>query len=482
MKKLLLIVATAIGLITPPALRADHSCDRKLDALSKTVLDLVTGAAEIQTELTLFVDTCCDRVRSMEVRDTEMRSENRAPSCSCETTPITEAGTLQASGAYCLANDITGNIDATGLQVKINLNGHKLTGNVTVGPNSYLYGGSVTERVTVDSFSRVEKLTIKELHGLSSTPQGVVGVLVNNVSFLGNAVVHGFNSITLDETRLQVLTIEIVKNIIVRNSQIALALIATDQSLETFAMYDSSVASDVAFTFGSNLRSFGLWHSSFGNVTVTFTGGGTFSPVISLYGSTFEKLSFNSGVGPQLRSTVLIDECACDNLYVSGMKNMRIQNMVASTQTEFTALSLVGCEQVSLDHVQAYNKQTNSVAYAIANCKNILLKQCFGSAVEGVSSAFRFLDPIENLNLFECEAKRSYGGFDFNSTAITGTVIGCIVDGCSNYGFQAPSGIQTVFIGNVSVNNAQDYSGGSGVPFNPSSDPTTAVSWRNMNS
>lgn len=480
MKKLLLIGTAVIGLIIVPALFAKHCCDAKLDALSKTVLDLVTGADEINVELTSFVDTCCTELRSVAARDTEERgvevkSVHRAPSCSCETTPIIAPGALPSSGSYCLANDIAGTINATGLQVKINLNGHKVIGNVITGANSYVYGGTITETLTVGSFSRVDDVVLGILSGTAA-----VGVVASRVTFPVTTTLSSFDSITFDETRFEGnLTIEAIKDLIIRHSQIAGNVATGDGLLEKYLMYDSSLAGTYALT-SFNLTHFGVWHCACkDNVSLVVTS----APVITLYGSVFKQLAIVKG-GVVAGMVGLIDECSLEQLMLTQLANMRIQNTVVNAVTSGDAVVVTDSEQMTFDHVQAYSAGGGS--FTVKGGRNILMKQCMGSSPTSVIytiSLDDFLVAPQNINLFECIAKNTAGiGFFFGNSAITGTVIRCVADNCLNRGFEAPSDIKTVFSGNVSVANGQDYQPATLVPFNPSNDPVTAVSWRNIES
>jgi hypothetical protein len=471
MKKRVLILAMAIGLTMPPVLQADNCCEQKLDALSKTVLDLVSGADEVNTNLTTFETTCCDRVGG----------GSRASGCSCSTTAITAAGTLPAAGSYCLANDITGDIDATGLSVKINLNGHTVTGNVTTGPNSYVYGGTISDTVLVGSFSHVEQVTVS---GLRRSALGTVGVLANNVFFLGDVVLFGFDSITIDESTFSGdVRCEGCKDIIIRHSQVKGNVSHPDYGLEKLLFYDSVITGSCTLAQTGDLTNLGFWNSSVLDVDIAMNLPSTGSPVITAQGSTFRRFALiNSGAATGMVG--LIDECTCEQLALTKIANLRCQNTVVNAQTAGAGVDVEDCQQVTFDHVQAYSSSDG--AFFVHGGKNVLLKQCSGVADSGSSVAFDIGDSDEtlfNVNLFECVAKNSDQGFWFGSPDTTGTVIRCMADLCRE-GFAAvQENMKIVFTGNVSVANTDnDYSTLSGDAFAPSVDPLTAVSWRNMGS
>jgi hypothetical protein len=479
MKKLVLIVVAAIGVAIIPTIFAHHHCDKKLDALSKTVLDLVSGAEEVNTDLTTFETTCCDRVGG----------GTRAPGCACSTTAITAAGTLPAAGAYCLANDITSGdiyaIDAIGLQVKINLNGHTVTGNVRTGPNSYVYGGTVSGSVIVDSFSHVEEATIGGLRGISTSSVWSTGVLANNVFFSGDEVeIFGFASITIDDSLFSGdVRLVGIKDIIIRHSQVQGNVSHPDYGLEKMLFYDTAIAGSCMLAQTEALTNLGFWNSSVLDVDVAMDLPSAGSPVIAAQGSTFRRFALiNSGTATGMVG--LIDECTCEQLALTKIANLRCQNTVVNAQTVGSAVDVEDCQQVTFDHVQAYSSSDG--AFVVHGGKNVLLKQCSGVADSGSSVAFDIGDSDEtlfNVNLFECVAKNSDQGFWFGSPGTTGTVIRCMADSCREGFAAAQESMKIVFTGNVSVANTDsDYSTLSGDAFTPSVDPLTAVSWRNMGS
>jgi hypothetical protein len=462
MKKLVLIVVAAIGVAIVPTIFAHHSCDEKLDALSHTVLTTVASAESVNSEMTSFTDSCCDRVRG----------ESRAPSCSCSTTAITAAGTLPTAGAYCLANDITGDIDAPGLQVKINLNGHKVTGSVTIGERSYLYGGTITDTLTVGSFSHIEQVTIANLVGSNS-----VGVLVNDVFFSeASTTMPGFDSITFCNTLFNGdIEFQTTKDIILRHSQIrGNFLYNTDQLLERVFFYDSSVQGSCTIATVANMLSFGAWNSSFQNFNLAMNLVSAPYPVVTAHGSTFKRFALtNSGAATGMVG--LIDECTCEQLVLTKAANLRCQNTVVNALSTGAAVVATDCEQVTFDHVQAYSEV--DVGFGVYNGKNILLKQCSAVSTSGAVAAFDFTDSaVTNLNLFECVAKNSSPGFYFGSGAMTGTVIRCVADNCSTGFYAELSDMKVVFSGNTSL----CYEPSLGNPFNRTDAVVTAVSWRNI--
>lgn len=464
MKKLVLIVTTVLSVTIIPALFAHHSCDQKLDALSKTVLDLVSGAEEVNTNLTTFESTCCDRVRG----------ESRAPGCSCSTTEITAAGLLPASGSYCLANDITGNIDATGLQVKINLNGHTVTGNVTTGPNSYVYGGTITDTVLVGSFSHVEQVTIGQ--GLRRASLGTVDVLANNLFFSGDVVLFGFDSITIEDSLFSGdVSGEACKDIIIRHSQVTGNVSHPDYGLEKLLFYDSTITGSCTLVQTGNLTHLGFWNSSVLDVDVAMNLVSTPYPVVTAHGSTFRRFALTNS-GAVVGMVGLIDECVCEQLSLTKVANLRCQNTVVNALLTGAAIVIQDCQQVTFDHVQAYSD--DYVGFGVYDGKNILLKQCSAASSSGDEiAAFDFTDSaVTNLNLFECVAKNSTLGFYFGSGAMTGTVIRCVADNCST-GFKAElSDMNVVFAGNTSL----CYVPSTGNPFNRTDAVVTAVGWRNI--
>lgn len=443
---------------------AGDSCIYPLDALEKTVLVLTNDAHDIYSGLVTFTSECT-RV-------------SRASGCACSATPITEAGALSGSGPYCLAQDITGDIDAEAFAATIDLNGHVVSGNVILGPQSSIKGGTITGRLTLGSYSRAENIRAGELFGVTASQ-----VFVDNLTLASDALLSGFNQISFDHLHcMGDVTFEDNKDVVIRNAQVYGNLIASDSSLENFALYDSSVTGTCLLTCDEGLSHLGLWHNSLLDIDFILEAGGLPAPVITMYGCSMRNASFQYGGSIEaLRSAVLIDQCSGDSLLFVTMNNIRLQNSIFITGSSLAPIFFLDCEQLTIDHVDAFqNKLTFSSAYWIGGGKNILLKQCSGSTKGSFSPAYYCSnDTLKNCNLYECTAKRSYQGFSFPSSQVTGTVIRCVADSCA-IGFSAaqPSGM--VFIGNVSVGNTgNDYSP-SGALFNETSDPLTASSWRNI--
>lgn len=458
----------AFGLFWAMPSFGSSCCNAKLDALQQTLLRLRAGATQVTTDLENFQASCC--------------TLSRVPgsACSCTTTPITAAGVLPANGSYCLANDVTGNIDATGLQVRIHMNGHKVTGNVILGQNSFIENGSITGNLTLDSFSRAESLRIG-VDGVSSST--LFGVASENVSLsdiifesdlLVPIQVDGFGSIVIDTVVFKSgLNFTNTNNVVMRRSQVFGGINHLDSTLATMYLYDVSAHGEegVASSQIFNPTSFSVWNSSFDVLEMDFnTDAVSTSPVLNFYGSTFESLAFAASL-PVFNPTCLVDECVSKALALVGMQNTRCQHCMISG----VGVLIEGGQQITFDHVQAYSSVGD--AFTISPGFNVLLKQCTGVANSGSSAAFNINDFL-NINLFECVAKDSAVGFSFDGSNLTGSVLRCVAENCGQ-GFVDNSNVKMVFADNVSVSNPTNNYAPAGT-FNPSTNPLTAVSWRNI--
>lgn len=85
--------------------------------------------------------------------------------------PVTATGTIGTAGSYILANDITGPITISTSNVSLDLNGHKITGQVTIGgagvtnSNVSIYNGMIenTTDCIVLSGTSVRFVTIRDI-------------------------------------------------------------------------------------------------------------------------------------------------------------------------------------------------------------------------------------------------------------------------------------------------------------------------------
>jgi len=259
---------------------------------------------------------------------------------------------------------------------------------------------------------------------------------------------------------------------------------APDYGLEKLLFYDSAITGSCTLVQTGNLTNLGFWNSSVLDVDVAMNIVSAPYPVVTAHGSTFRRLALTNS-GAAIGMVGLIDECMFEQLVLTKIANVRCQNTVINAQAAGAAVDVEDCQQVTFDHVQAYSSSDG--AFVVHGGKNVLLKQCSAVANSGSSVAFDINDSDEetlfNVNLFECVAKNSYQGFWFDSPGTTGTVIRCIADTCDQGFFAVQPNMKIVFTGNVSVaNTTNDYNPVTSDPFNPSSDPLTAVSWRNMGS
>jgi hypothetical protein len=458
----------ALPLLVAPLARGDDGCEAKLDALSQTLLRLQSGAGQVSTNLATYQATCCTLGRVP------------APGCSCTTTAITAAGALSSPGSYSLSNDITGDINAGGVQARIDLNGHKVTGNVTVGEHGYVCNGAITGTLTLASYAHAEFLRIGVDGGARGRVLGSASsnVQLNNIIFedaSSEASVDGFASIALDYAVFKSgVDFTNTAQIVVRRSQSYGFFLDTDQTLEKMFLYDTSVQSGMTIACGASLSSFGCWNCSLQGVSVLTTGAAM--PVITFHGSTVFLLDLASDGDSAFRSTVLIDECACYRIAFTKMNNVRCQNCTVHSDGAGVAVLERDCQQVTFDHVDA--SASGAGAFSIVGGSNILLKQCSGQTAGSTAFSLNQVTvPLLNVNFFECCARNSATGFSIGNSAITGSILRCTAENCTT-GFSAAVGVKMIFAENVALSNGTNFTPAGA--FNSSIDPTTAVSWRNI--
>lgn len=474
----------------------DRDCDQKLDALSKTLFRVENTAQLVETSLGQYQESCCESCADI------LRSTLRAPQCTCEATPITGSISIDTSGSYCLAQDITGVIITDpGVQVVIDLKGHTVNGSVSLSDHGYVRNGSITGGLTLGSYSRAELVKIGGLlRGVGSDSQNVVvrdSVLTypEPTSF----AMSDFASLTLDHCTLalegelspSIFNVQNIVNLIIRDSYVLGDLqidVSTLRLLETLSMYDSHITGKLSVHPESSLSALTIWDSAVNDFSLDLTTilG---SPAVMLHGLTSTHIGFSA---PQeqrhLNTRILIDECNGGRFTFQRVSNIRCQNLIAHASAEglytaFAPVHLESCQNGVFQDVMATTTllDTESSGFKISDCKNILFKNCFSVAEMGTAYSVAFTST--NINFDGCVAKGSWTGF-WSTTGTSGSMIGCSADGCGSSGFSDADGAATpiVYASNVACFNANNYSVPTETaPYYDAAYTVTAGSWRNMN-
>lgn len=495
MKKRDLLGVVGVLCALPVLLVASSDCcDPKLDALGKTIQRISNDASQVEVLLNDYQESCCESCADI------LRSTFRAPQCSCDVTPITGPVTLDTSGSYCLANDITGIISTeVGVQVAIDLNGHTVNGSVFVSDHGYVHNGLITGQLGLSSYSRAESIM------LGGPLQGI-GVAVHDVLVRDTVLTHvsvgfdisNFTSLTLDQCTLagadeltpETFTVENVVNLIVRDSYV-LGNLWVDFSLtpmlELFSIYDSHITGQLYVYAQNSLSAFTAWDSAINELYVDFqVPQGT--PSFLLHGVSSSNVFFTSNT--QHDSTkIFIDECTLGRLIFQRVSNIHCQNTSANASPEgvytaFAPVHIESCQSGLFQDVMATNTLLDMVTgdpgFYIANSKDLLFKKCFSIAEMGTGYSVAFTSTT--INFDHCVAKGCFTGF-WAQTGTSGSVINCIADGCGSTGFSNadPSGSPIVYARNVACFNVANYSVPTETaPYYDITYTVTAGSWRNI--
>jgi len=471
----------------------DRDCDQKLDALSKTLFRVDNDASLVETSLNQYQTDCCESCANI------LRSTLRAPQCTCEATPITGSISIATSGSYCLAQDITGVIIVdSGVQVVIDLKGHTVNGSVFLSDHGYVHNGTITQNLSLGSYSRAESLKIGgTLQGSGAGSQDVLvrDTVLTHVSI--GSDITSFTSLTLDRCRLavdgelspEVFTVQNVVNLTLRDSYVLGSLwvdFSATPVLETFSIYDSHITDELYVYAKSSLASFTAWDSAINNFYFDLlTPFG--SPAFLLHGVTSSHIGFN-GQEQHPTTRILLDECNGGRFIFQRVSNIRCQNSIAHASAEgiytaFAPVHLELCQNGVFQDVMATNTLLDMMSgdpgFYIANSKNLLFKDCFSVAEMGTAYSVAFTST--NINFDGCVAKGSWTGF-WSTTGTSGSMIGCSADGCASTGFSEYSPASIVYARNVACFNSPNYSVLTATaPYYDANYTTTAGSWRNMN-
>lgn len=484
-------VGICFVMMSAAQLMGSSCCAKKLDALSATVLRLVNDGAQIQALVQEFQEDCCPAFFL-----------TRAGQCTCSTTPITAASTLPSSGSYCLANDITGDINATSVQANINLNGHTVTGSVLLGEHGYVCNGRVTDRIILGSNSRAESMVVNGVQGnVSLAPVTDVVlrdvIIVRVASPVSPSTLESFKSLTLDScvfafSPLGSYSVNIVEDLTLRNVVVYGDLnefFSSPISGPRVAMYNTQVTGAFSFTVGSSTDEIiEVWDSSFGGFSASLSDG---EPVVTLRGVESPRISLAGAGSPTNGSRIFIDECVTGRIILSGLSKVCCQNSYAQafddggTYNSYAPVDVEHCHDGVFDHVQAFNDGTVGVTdgFKIYDDENFLIKNCYAVAELGrgydVLSTFAPVLTSTQINIVDSVAKSCDIGF-FSALNATGSVMRCLADGCDT-GFGAANTCPVVFASNVSCLNTANYNVPHGTaPFYDANYTTTAGSWRNI--
>lgn len=472
----------------------DRDCDQKLDALSKTLFRVGNTASLVETSLNQYQTDCCESCADI--------LRNRATQqCFCTTTTIYGPTMLTESGAYCLANDITGNISTVGVQVSIDLKGHVVDGNVGVDEHGYVYNGTITGSLVLPSYSRAEQVTV------GGTLQGAGGqnVLIRD-SVLTNTntvVINNFESLVLDRCSLVVdgevypstFNVQNTANLTLRDCY-ALGDMWVDFGspvLESFAFYDSRITGELYLYVNNLLQNVTALDSSINRLYVDFIdAGGT--PSLFLHGITGSSAFFVGLSGqPHQGTRIFVDECALGRLNFQRVSNVHCQNTTVqafddgAVYNQFASLDISSCQSSLFLGIDAFNPLTTGerLAVKVFDSKNVLFKKCYASSPNyrafDVAVAADAVGTSTSINFSECVAKDSFYGFYVSGEYTTGYTKNCIADGCTGGFVPNVSSVPTVFSGNVSCFNTINYAVGAGMPpYYDAAYTVTAGSWRNI--
>jgi hypothetical protein len=497
---------TLIGLlcVVPMIVHADRGycdrdCDQKLDALSKTLFRVDNDAFLVETSLNQYQTDCCESCANI------LRSILPWPQCTCEATPITGSISIATSGSYCLAQDITGFIiTSPGVQVVIDLKGHTVNGSVALSDHGYVHNGTITQGLTLGSYSRAELVKVGGLlRGVGSDSQDVVvrdSVLTypESTSF----AISDFTSLTFDHCTLalegellpSIFNVQNVVNLIMRDCYV-LGDLRIDLSfariLETLSIYDSHITGQLSVYPESSLSSITLWDSVINDfcLDLNIPFG---APSILLHGVTSSHIGFNA-VQQHPDTRILVDECDGGRFVFQRVSNIRCQNSIANASPEgiytaFAPIDLYDCQSAVFQDVMATNTLLDFVTldpgFKISNCNDLLFKDCFSISENG--TAFCVTpdghSTSTNINFDGCIAKGSFTGF-YSTERTSGSVINCSADGCGSIGFsQYTFDLPIVYASNIGCFNTylNYYRLAGESPYYYADYTTTAGSWRNI--
>lgn len=129
-----------------------QQCVCQLKTIIESGFDVVASQLDLVIEIDETILSKMSQIDS-EVDVVESKIDELS---ACASTPITTAGTISLPGTYCFANNITGNIIINSSDVILDLNGFRLTGNISITqPSVTIRNGEIDgnggEGISVDT-------------------------------------------------------------------------------------------------------------------------------------------------------------------------------------------------------------------------------------------------------------------------------------------------------------------------------------------